>query len=280
MQRSSQKRSVQLKKKAADFAAKNTFVPFNEMANTFFKQNSVNLNPTWMTKAIEQHHGVSFTELQKKARFEFIIANSSKSNAWLAQQLKISEKTLSRLTKELKFDGKIRASKRYSETKNAVKEKIPLAYHESAHILMRFLFWSPQRSGLSIPQLAKSLNMSQQTVRYAISLMKEQKLIQTIRHEGRLPYFVPSKQGVVWLRDIQSLRKERDAILEKTASISSVIKRKETERQRLTNAVVFIQAHFGELNTQKIYNSVREIDAEINRLKKIQRERKIRKNTN
>jgi len=265
-----------MKKRAADFAARNSFLPLSEVMRKFHQQVGVEFAQAWMSQAIKQHHGISYTQLQKRERLAFIVANAKRSNKWIAQKLGMSEKTLSRLTGELKAEGKIRASKRYAETKRSLKEKIPLAYHGSAQTIMRFLFWSPTNFGLSISEIAKTLGMQQSTIDMSIRLMKKHGLVLPVKKVEQFYYYTPSKKGVVWFRKIQSLRKERDAVLEKTASISSVIKRKKNERRRLTDAVVFIQENGLKLDTLKIYGATRRVDAEINRLERIQRERKIR----
>jgi len=270
---SPKKREV-IERRAADFAARNSFRPFSEMMKQFYSREGVSFAQAWMSRAIKKQHGISYTELQKRNRLKFIEENEGKSNKWLCKKLDISVKTLSRLTRELKEDGRVKASKRYAQTKNAVKTQLPLAYNGSVHAVMRFLFWAPISSGLSIHQLSTVLEIPQKTVEYATRLARQQDLIQSVRREGRVPYLAPTKQGVIWLRKMQALRKERDAILEKNSSISSVISRKEKERNRLTNAVVFIQRKGNRLNTAGVYGAVKEIDAEIKRLKKVQRDRK------
>ena len=73
---------------------------------------------------------------------------------------------------------------------------------------------------------------------------------------------------------MRDLRKERDQNLKKTSSISSVIKRKRKERARLTHAINFMRTHEIGLNITRVYQNVREIDAEIEELVLKKRKRK------
>jgi len=184
-----------LKKSAADFAAQHPLVPFNDVMKRFYRENEIEFAQSWMSNAIKNHQGVSFAEIQRRARLEFIIKNSGKSSPWLAKKLGISASSLCELTRILKKEGALRQSKRFAESKRAQNEKVPLAYYDSAHSIMRFLDWAPIERGLSVPELAQVLNIKINTVRRAISLMREQGLLTMIGKSGQRTYYAPSKKS-------------------------------------------------------------------------------------
>ena len=277
MPRLNPQRMVNMKKRAAEFAGKNVLVPFDEMMHQFYGQQGIKFSQPWMSNAIKEHRGKSYAQLQREARQEFILNNASESNEWIAKQLGVSKRSVRKLMMELKATGKMRASKRYAESKRETERRLPLAYHNSVHLIMRFLIWSPLDIGLSTSDLAWALKISNKTIQFGIAAAKKEGLVKILGKSGQRYFYVPTAKGGIWLGKMQKMRKERDAVLEKTASITSVISRKQKEKERISGAMLFLRGNGLRIDLEKINGFSKEMDRDITRLEKIQQRRQKRK---
>ncbi|MFA6065319.1 MAG: hypothetical protein WCW44_03370 [archaeon] len=252
-----------LKKKAADFASQKRLVPFSQLRREFVSSTGLPVSQPWMSTAIKLHHGVSFEQMQREARSNFILQNADKSNAWLAKRLGVSEKGITRLTRLLKKEGKLKASKRYAQTKLEQTQKLPLAYVASAHNVARFLHWSPLTRGLSIIELSSALQVPKKTVDYAVRSLRDLGFVNQIAKQERRGVFVLTQKGVEWLRKMEEKRNQRDAKLVKTGAIKSVIKRKQQEKERLIWSTQYLQSKGLEFNIRAIQRRLHEMEIEI-----------------
>ncbi len=257
-----------LKKKAADFASQKRLVPFGELRRDFVSSTGLVVSQPWLSTAIKEHHGMSFEQMQKEARANFVLQNADKSNGWLAKHLGISEKGITRLTRLLKKEGKLKASKRYAQTKLEQNQKIPLAYSTSSHNVARFLYWSPLTRGLSVSELSLALQMPHQTAEYAAKNLRDYGFVKPVGKQEKSSLFVLSPKGVEWLKKMEEVRRERDAVLVKTGAIKSVIKRKQQERERILWSTQFFQSKGVMLDLVAINQKRKDIELELTNLKR------------
>ncbi len=255
-------------KAAAKTVFENPFYSLKEISS------KSGISENFLRVSFSRWFGTSFTNYQRVARKRFIEKNSEKSNEWLSKQLGITKSTLSLLIKDLKKEGRILSKGR---KKQGRVDALPLEYNQMALEMMRLFVWYP--AALSSPEINKITNRSKHNITRTINELLKNNFIRKVEKQGQRTYYVFTSNGANWLRKMEKIRKRKDSMLEKDIrAIPGLIKRKELEKERLGNMLLFVsQKNIISSNSEmsaKIKRLFLEYEREISRLRKILMQKK------